>query len=208
MESNNWFECKVSTEKEIGEGKIKKFSESYLVDAVTFTDAEARIIKEVSPFCNGQFDVTDIKRAKYGELFMSDDANDDKWFKVKINIITVDDKGNEKKSPFLSLVQAKTLEGALEHFKRGMQGTMADYQIALIQETNLLDVYPFQVEEPISEEEAFAVGNAEQDEDGAPDTEDEVHGTEDEVHGTEDSASETEDKGLADNQTPYLQAES
>ncbi len=152
MESNNWFECKIATEKEIGEGKIKKFSETYLVDAMTFTDAEARIIEEVSPFCNGQLDVTNIKRAKYAELFMSDDENDDRWFKVKINMISIDDKGNEKKSPFVSLVQAKTLEGALEHFKRGMQGSMMDYQIALIQETNLLDVFTLKVEEPTTEE--------------------------------------------------------
>ena len=89
---NNWFECKVAFEKSIGEGKIKKTKESYLVDAMTFTDAEARIIEEVSPFCSGELNVTDIKKARYSELFISDNDNDDKWYKIKVNFITIDEK--------------------------------------------------------------------------------------------------------------------
>lgn len=147
MLMNNYFECKVSVEKDIGEGKIKKSSETYLVDAMTFTDAEARIIEEVSPSCSGELNVTNISRAKYTELFTSDNDNDDRYYKVKVNFITIDDKGGEKKTPNLMLVQAHTFEGALKRFKEGMQGTMADYEIALIQETNLLDVYTMKVTE-------------------------------------------------------------
>ncbi|MBQ0142789.1 MAG: DUF4494 domain-containing protein [Prevotellaceae bacterium] len=146
MLTNNWFECKVATEKSIGEGKIKLFKESYLVDALTFTDAENRIIEEVSPFCSGEFNVTDIKRAKYSELFMSDNENDDKWYKVKVMFITLDEKTEtEKKTAVLMLVQAANIEGALHRFKEGMQGSMSDYEVSLIQETNLLDVFPFKV---------------------------------------------------------------
>ena len=148
MIMNNWFECKVSTNKDMGEGKFKKTTESYLVDALSFTEAEARITEEVSPFCNGELDVTDIKRAKYAELFTSEVDSDDKWYKVKANFITLDEKTEkEKKTAVLYLVQAATLEGALHNYKEGMQGSLADYEIALIQETNLLDVFPLKVEE-------------------------------------------------------------
>lgn len=146
MISINWFECKISTEKDVGEGKIKKCSETYLVDAMSFTEAEARIQEEVSPFYS-EFNVTNIKHAKYTELFESDDESDDKWFKVKYNIITIDDNGNEKKSALTTLVQANSLEGALNHFKEGMRDSMADYEIALIQETPILDVFKLKVEE-------------------------------------------------------------
>lgn len=145
---NNWFECKVAFEKSIGEGKIKKTKESYLVDAITFTDAEARIIEEVSPFCSGELNVTDIKKARYSELFISDNDNDDKWYKIKVNFITIDEKTEEeKRTANLVLVQASTLEGALSRFKEGMKGTMVDYDVAMIQETSLLDVFPFKVGE-------------------------------------------------------------
>ncbi len=149
MLMNNWFECKVAFEKSIGEGKVKKTKEAYLVDAMTFTDAEARIIEEVSPFCSGELNVTDIKKARYSELFISDNDNDDKWYKIKVNFITIDEKTEEeKKTANLMLVQASTLEGALNRFKEGMKGSMVDYDVAMIQETNLLDVFPFKVGEP------------------------------------------------------------
>ena len=82
MIMNNWFECKVETEKLLEGGATKKVTEPYLVDALNFTEAEARIIQEVSPYCNGQLKVADIKRVKYSEMLTSDKDNADKWYKV------------------------------------------------------------------------------------------------------------------------------
>ncbi len=144
MIGNNWFECKVSAEKAVEGGMSKKFNESYLVDALNFTDAETRITKEVAPFCNGALEVKNITPAKISELFINDDDNADKWYKVKCNFITLDEKTQtEKRTASYMLVQAASFRGALDRFEEGMKGTMADYEIAAIQQTNYLDVFPF-----------------------------------------------------------------
>ncbi len=141
---NNWFECKVQTQRQLDSGKIQKTVEPYLVDALNFTEAEARIIKEVTPYCNGEMSVTDIKRVKYSELFQTTDSDADKWYKVKCNFITYDEKTQkEKKTTSLMLVQASSLKDALKRFEEGMKGSMMDYVVAMVQETNLLDVFPY-----------------------------------------------------------------
>ena len=146
MALNNWFECKIQYEKTIENGMPKKITESYLVDALSFTEAEARIIEEMTPFITGEFSVTDIKRANYSELFHSDDAAADRWFKAKLQFITLDEKtGKEKKTATLILIQATDFHQALRNLDEGMKGTMADYVIASLQETPLMDVFPFGV---------------------------------------------------------------
>ncbi len=77
---HNWFECKIRYEKVMEDGKNKKVTEPYLVDALSFTEAEARIIEEMKPFITGEFTVSDIKRANYTELFTSDEDTADEWF--------------------------------------------------------------------------------------------------------------------------------
>ena len=144
MALHTWFECKIQYEKTIENGMTKKVTEPYLVDALSFTEAEARIIEEMTPFITGEFSVTDIKRANYTELFSSDDATADRWFKAKLQFITLDEKtGKEKKTSSMVLVQAPDLRIALKNLDEGMKGTMADYVIASLQETPLMDVYPF-----------------------------------------------------------------
>lgn len=125
-------------------GMNKKVNEPYLVDALSFTEAEARIIEEMTPFITGEFTVSDIRRANYSELFPSDEETADRWFKCKLIFITLDEKsGAEKKSSTMVLVQAADLRDAVKKLDEGMKGTMADYQIAAVQETALMDVYPY-----------------------------------------------------------------
>ena len=141
---HNWFECKIRYEKVMEDGKNKKVTEPYLVDALSFTEAEARIIEEMKPFITGEFTVSDIKRANYTELFTSDEDTADEWFKVKLYFITLDEKsGMEKKSASNVLVQAADLRDAVKKLDEGMKGTMADYEIANVAETAIMDVYPF-----------------------------------------------------------------
>ena len=143
MLMNNWFECKVKIDKTLENGTQKKVTEPYLVDALNFTEAEARIIEEVSPYCNGQLEVADIKRVKYSEMFTNDADEAGKWYKVKVMFITFDEKTEtEKKTATLILVQARDFKDALATFEEGMKGSMADYEINTIQETNILDVFP------------------------------------------------------------------
>jgi ribosomal protein L11 len=148
---HNWFETKISYEKEIEGGMMKKVTEPYLVDALSFTEAEARIIKEMTPFMSGEFTVANIKRANYTEVF--EDETGDRWYRAKVVFITIDEKsGAEKKSASNMLVQALSMHQALENLDKGMKGTMADYEIASITETMLMDIFPYAVDEDAKSE--------------------------------------------------------
>ena len=141
---HTWFECKIRYERVMENGMNKKVTEPYLVDALSFTEAEARIIEEMKPFITGEFTVSDIKRANYTELFACDDDAADKWYKVKLYFITLDEKsGMEKKSASTVLVQAADLRDAVKKLDEGMKGSMADYEIANVAETAIMDVYPY-----------------------------------------------------------------
>ena len=133
MAMHTWFECKIRYEKTMENGMNKKVTEPYLVDALSFTEAEARIIEEMTPFITGEFIVSDIKRANYSELFPSEEEAADRWFKCKL----------EKKTSTQVLVQAADLRDAVKKLDEGMKGTMADYQIASVAETAIMDVYPY-----------------------------------------------------------------
>ena len=149
---HTWFECKIRYEKVMENGMNKKVTEPYLVDALSFTEAEARIIEEITPYISGEFTVSDIKRANYSELFPSEEDAADRWFKYKLFFITLDEKsGAEKKTSTTVLVQASDLRDAVKKLDEGMKGTMADYQIASVAETAIMDVYPYEAKEvPIS----------------------------------------------------------
>ena len=145
---HTWFECKIRYEKVVENGMQKKVTEPYLVDALSFTEAEARIIEEMTPFITGEFTVSDIKRANYSELFPSDEESADRWFKCKLIFITRDEKsGAEKKTSTQVLVQAADLRDAVKKLDESMKGTMADYQIGMVAETPIVDVFPYETKE-------------------------------------------------------------
>jgi len=138
----NWFECKIKYEKTADDGKIVKVSEAYLLDALSFTEAEARINEEMKPFISGEFIVSNIRRAKINELFTNE--NGDKWYRCKVFFISLDEeKGIEKRIATTMMVQANDVKEAWDGLKEGMKGSMADYQVAAITETAIMDVYPF-----------------------------------------------------------------
>ena len=135
-----WFECKVRYDKMQENGMVKKVNEPYLVDALTFTEAEARIIEEMKPLISGEYSISSEKKTKISEIFYNEGG--DRWYLVKVNFVTIDEtRGVEKKTATLILVQASDFEDALANFKKGMEGTMADYEIASITETMIMDVY-------------------------------------------------------------------
>ena len=136
----NWFECKVRYDKMMENGVQKKVNEPYLVDALSFTEAEARIIEELTPFISGEFTVSAVKRTRISEIFWDDSA--DKWYMVKVAFITIDEKSAvEKKSNSFILVAAKSFKEALDNFMENMKTTMADFDIVSITETPIMDVY-------------------------------------------------------------------
>ena len=141
---NRYYEVKARFDRTMENGMQKKVKETYLFDAMSFSEAEARAAEELVPFASGDFEVTDIKRAGYTELFPSDSESADKWYAVRINFITLDERsGKEKKTKAEYLVQAAEINGARTNFMQGMKGTMADYEIVSIKETPIMDVYPY-----------------------------------------------------------------
>lgn len=136
----NWFECKVRYDKMMENGLVKKVNEPYLVDALSFTEAEARIIDEQRPFISGEFTVSAVKRTKISEIFRDDTA--DKWYLVKVAFITIDEKtAAEKRSVSTILTAGSDFKGAYDNFMNGMKGTLADFDIVSIAETPIMDVY-------------------------------------------------------------------
>ena len=139
-----WFECKVRYDKVSEDGLIKKVNETYLVDALSFTEAEKRFLEEIEPFMSGEFVVTDIKRAKISELFESEDLQADRWFKAKVAFITIEEKTEkEKRTVQTMMVQAAEFKDALNNLEKNMAGTLGDYVISSIAETKIMDVYRY-----------------------------------------------------------------
>ena len=139
-----WFECKIRFEKVMEDGLQKRVSENYVVDALSFSEAEERIIEEMSSYISGEFDVIDIKKAAYKEVFFADQDTADKWYKAKLQFITIDEKTDkEKRSTVSYLVNAGSFNGAVKNIEEVMGGTMIDYVIASVAETTIMDVYEY-----------------------------------------------------------------
>ena len=144
--TSEWFECKVQYEKFMENGMQKKVTELYIVEALSFTEAESRIIEDMSVYINGEYEVKDIKKAKYKEIWFSDDANADRSYQAKLQFITIDEKtAKEKRSNFVCLVQAATLNGAIKGIDEVMGGTMIGYTSVEAKETKILDVIEYVV---------------------------------------------------------------
>ena len=143
---HTWFLCKISYDKVLENGTDKKVTEPYLVDALSFTEAEARIIEEMTPYVSGEFSVAAVGRAKFSEIFFAeDDINASYWYKVKLAFIVLDEKtGSEKKTFTNVLVQASDLRDAVKRLDEGMKGSMVDYIIVSVAETPIVDVYPYE----------------------------------------------------------------
>ena len=128
-------------------------TEPYLVDALSFTEAEARITEEMQPYISGEFTVSAVRRVNLSDVFRNDSG--DRWYKVKTNFITIDEKtAVEKKTASFQLVQASEFKEALDVFMEGMKDTMADFEIASITETPLMDVYDANLTETLADKAA------------------------------------------------------
>ncbi|MEN8119531.1 MAG: DUF4494 domain-containing protein [Bacteroidota bacterium] len=139
---STWYECKVRYQKMDQNGKEKKVNEPYLVDAVSFTDAEKRINEMLEPYISGEFNVTNIKIANFSELHPNE--NGDRWFKCKVSYIMLDEeKGTEKKSNTYILMQANDVKEAYEAIEELLHDSVSDYEIPAIAESPIMDVFPF-----------------------------------------------------------------
>lgn len=139
---SKFFEVKIQYQKMQENGKEKKVTEQYVVEALSFTEAESRIAEEMLPYTDGDLDVVSEKIAPYNEIFISENSTDDKWFVSKVAFITLDEKtAKEKKQTFRYLVQAATSEHALDYTKTMLNQCLSDYSIDSVQDTPTLDVF-------------------------------------------------------------------
>ena len=139
---SKFYEVKVQYQKTMEDGKEKKVTEQYVVEALSFTEAEARITEEMNPYISGEFDVVSEKIAPYNEIIISDSLNDDKWFISKVSLITIDEKtSKENKTSQRLLVQADTSQTALEYTKKLFDSSMTEFSIDAVKDTPTLEVF-------------------------------------------------------------------
>ena len=144
IKRSDWFECKMRYEKTGDDGMPKKVIETYVVDAVSFGEAESRILEEMSSYVSGEIEVVDLKIAQYKEIFFADNDLADKWYKAKLAFITIDEKTDkEKKTSVYYLVNAGNINSALKNVDEIMGGTMIDYQTCNLTETQIIDVFEY-----------------------------------------------------------------
>lgn len=138
----SWYETRIKYEKTMEDGSEKVVNELYVVDALSCTEAETSVIEEMSCYISGDSAVTSAKKTNYGEIFFSDLDDDDKWYKAKLQFITIDEKSDkEKRSNVTYLVQAKSLARALRYVDETMGKSMLDYDIVSLSETKIIDVF-------------------------------------------------------------------
>lgn len=136
------YECGVRYERTMQNGLSKKVTELYLVDALSFTEAEKRIIQEMVPYIPGEFDVVTIKRTNYSEIVENCADSADKWFKAKLMFVTFDEKtSKEKKQAVYFIVKASDINNAHTVVVEHMKTTLVDYEIATLDETKIMDLF-------------------------------------------------------------------
>jgi len=141
--TSTWFETKIRVERTQEDGLQKSVMESYTVEAINWTDAEATITGEMAAYGN-KFEITDIKKAAYKEIYFSDSPQADKWYKCKLQFITLDERtSKEKRANVIYLVQAENIDKAKANIDAAMHGTMIDYEVVSVVETKLLEVYEY-----------------------------------------------------------------
>ncbi len=148
---NAWYECKIKYRKTDENGKDKLVSEPYLIDALSFTEAEKRTQEELSQYISTEFRITNIKTDNYSEIIPVEDG--DRWFKCKLSLISFDEeKGQERRSNSYMLVQANTAKEAYDNLYEYLNGTTSDFEIPAIAESPILDVFPYHGGDALEEE--------------------------------------------------------
>ena len=152
--TSTWFECKVRYEKTQEDGSEKMVNEQYVVDALSFTEAEASIIDNMSVYVSGEFKVANINPANYNEIFFSGNDDDDLWFKARLAFITIDEKKDKEKRTYVNyLIQAKCIERAKRYVDEVMGKTMNDYELKSLSETKIFDVFEHDLSKEWKEDE-------------------------------------------------------
>lgn len=148
---NSWYTVKVKYTKQLEDGRLKRVTEPYLVDAVSFTDAEARIYEEVGTSVQGEFLITGISKTDFADIFYYEDCDD--WYKCKLTYIAMDaDEQKEKKVSNNFLVTASNVKEAYERIHESMQDMMVTFDIPSIMLTPIVEVLPYNPDNDLDRE--------------------------------------------------------
>lgn len=141
---NAFFEVSIRCSEITEEGKVKKHRKKYLLDSVSVSEAEARIIEELKEMIQGDFCIEAIKKSNITELVDSNDDNDDKWFKAKVAIIDADSiSGREKRSNQYFLVAGSDVDKSLENLQKALSTYVVPFEIVQVGDSNIMDVFPY-----------------------------------------------------------------
>ena len=136
----NWYEVKVSYDKTADNGMLARVKESYLIEGVSYTDAEARTVEELKPFISGEMEIESIVKRKFSEVVL--DGAGEKYYKAKINMVTLDEKlGTEKKQAVVLLIEANDFNTAYKRVNEAIKECVSDCEVVMIQETAIIDVF-------------------------------------------------------------------
>ena len=139
-----WFEAKIRCEKMMEDGILRKVTETYVIDALSFGEAEKRILEEMASYVSGEIDICGLKIAPYKEIFFADRDMADRWYVAKLAFITIDEKTDkEKKTRVCYLVNAGNINAAIKNIEEVMAGTMIDYDTLNVSETQIMDVFEY-----------------------------------------------------------------
>lgn len=144
--ASNWFETKVRYDKTMEDGQEKKVTEQYVVEALSFTEAEKRMTEEMQPYLNkgSEMEIKTIARTPYNEVLFNEGDKADRYYKIKVDFVTRDERTEkEKRNTFVYLEQANSTEAAQKLFKESMKSSMIDYEIIKIEETKVIDVFEY-----------------------------------------------------------------
>ena len=139
--TSEWYEIGFRYMKTTDDGTEKAVTEQYVVEALSFTEAESIIVREMKSYVSGTYIIKTIRKAVYKEIFFSDEDKDDKWYKAKLQFLTVDEKKELKRSNVVYLIQSASLSKACKSIDEIMRGTMTDYNSMSLQETRIMDVF-------------------------------------------------------------------
>ncbi len=140
--TSTWFETTIKYGKVDKDGSTKLVNETYVIDGLSFTEAEDKTIEEMAVYIIGESEVKAIKKAGYSEVIFSDEKSDALFYKAKVKFITLDEKtGKEKATAVTYLVQANSLPNAVDNVSKAMQGTLGEWGIVTVAETKIIDVF-------------------------------------------------------------------
>ena len=148
----NWFEVKVKYLKTNEDGREKKITEAYLLDAMSYTEAESRTMHEMESIISGEYQISSLKKSNITEIVNSEDENDDRWYKSKVLIIDAEEvSGKEKASAQYYLVAASDIRTAMDNLEKALSTYVVPYEISSITDTLFMDVFPYFTDEENTE---------------------------------------------------------